>query len=192
MTMPDRRAGRQRGIIAWFAGNHVAANLLMLSILFAGRCLAVHDPQADNTGFRTEHDRRASAVSRCRAPGSRRRRGHQDRRGRTGRSGHRQRCAVSQREGLGSVTIKVSQDADVLEVLNEVKTRVDAISTFPALTEKPVIYKQEVPVHVVFLAIHGDLDAFARKAIAQEVREDLMAFPEVTQVQYLGDRRLRD
>ena len=94
----------------------------------------------------------------------------------------------SAQEGLGSVTVKVSQDADLLEVLNEVKTRVDAISTFPALTEKPVIYKQEVPVHVVFLAIHGDLDAYARKAIAQEVREDLMRFPEVTQVQYLGDR----
>jgi multidrug efflux pump subunit AcrB len=40
----------------------------------------------------------------------------------------------------------------------------------------------------VFLALHGDLDAYARKAIAQEVREDLMRFPEVTQVQYLGDR----
>ena len=39
-------------------------------------------------------------------------------------------------EGFGSVTIEVSRDEDINELLTEVKTRVDAISTFPALTEK--------------------------------------------------------
>ena len=178
---------QQTGIIAWFAGNHVAANLLMLLILFTGaislftiRKQTTPDFELNTIEIRVPYlgaapqEVEEGVVIKIEEA-------IQDVQGVTEMRG-------SAQEGLGSVTVKVSQDADLLEILNEVKTRVDAISTFPALTEKPVIYKQEVPVHVVFLALHGDLDAYARKAIAQEVREDLMRFPEVTQVQYLGDR----
>ena len=92
------------------------------------------------------------------------------------------------REGMGSVTAEIATGEDINEILGEIKTRVDAISTFPALTEKPIIYKQEVPIHVVFVSIYGDLDDFARKQIAQEVRDELMTIPAVNQVQILGDR----
>ena len=185
--MQRGRSTQYKGIIAWFAANHVAANLLMLLILFTGlvslftiRKQTTPDFELNTIEVRVPYlgaapqEVEEGVVIKIEEA-------IQDVQGIVEMRG-------SAREGLGSVTIKVSQDADLLEVLNEVKTRVDAIATFPALTEKPVIYKQEVPVHVVFLAIHGDLDAFARKAIAQEVREDLMRFPEVTQVQYLGDR----
>ncbi len=187
MTMQQGHPPQQKGIIAWFAANHVAANLLMLLILFTGavslftiRKQTTPDFELNTIEIRVPYlgaapqEVEEGVVIKIEEA-------IQDVQGITEMRG-------SAQEGLGSVTVKVSQDADLLEVLNEVKTRVDAISTFPALTEKPVIYKQEVPVHVVFLALHGDLDAYARKAIAQEVREDLMRFPEVTQVQYLGDR----
>jgi multidrug efflux pump subunit AcrB len=187
MTVHQQQSPRHKGIIAWFAGNHVAANLLMLLILVAGavslftiRKQTTPDFELNTIEVRVPYlgaapqEVEEGVVIKIEEA-------IQDVQGIAEMRGFA-------REGLGSVTVKVSQDADLLEVLNEVKTRVDAISTFPALTEKPVIYKQEVPVHVVFLAIHGDLDAYARKAIAQEVREDLMRFPEVTQVQYLGDR----
>jgi multidrug efflux pump subunit AcrB len=187
VTVQQGHPPQQKGIIAWFAANHVAANLLMLLILFTGavslftiRKQTTPDFELNTIEIRVPYlgaapqEVEEGVVIKIEEA-------IQDVQGITEMRG-------SAREGLGSVTVKVSQDADLLEVLNEVKTRVDAISTFPALTEKPVIYKQEVPVHVVFLALHGDLDAYARKAIAQEVREDLMRFPEVTQVQYLGDR----
>ena len=45
-----------------------------------------------------------------------------------------------------------------------------------------------MPIHVVFLTITGDLDAYARKTIAQDVRDELMEIPAVNQVQILGDR----
>jgi multidrug efflux pump subunit AcrB len=45
-----------------------------------------------------------------------------------------------------------------------------------------------VPVHVVFLTINGDLDEYARKEIALEMRDELMRIPSVNQVQILGDR----
>ena len=82
----------------------------------------------------------------------------------------------------------MSREVDINEVLTEVKTRVDAISTFPALTEKPVIYKVEPDTPVIFVAIHGDIDDFSRKLIAQEVRNELLTMPEISKVDFYGDR----
>ena len=154
MTMQQGHPPQQKGIIAWFAANHVAANLLMLLILFTGavslftiRKQTTPDFELNTIEIRVPYlgaapqEVEEGVVIKIEEA-------IQDVQGITEMRG-------SAREGLGSVTVKVSQDADLLEVLNEVKTRVDAISTFPALTEKPVIYKQEVPVHVVFLALHG-------------------------------------
>jgi len=91
-------------------------------------------------------------------------------------------------EGSGRVTIEVSRDVDINEVLTEVKTRVDAISTFPGLTEKPVIYKVEPDTPVIFVAIHGTIDDFSRKLLAQEIRNELLTMPEISKVDFYGDR----
>ena len=177
----------EKGIIAWFAANHVAANLLMLFIIVAGLISAMTirketqpefelnlidvtvaylgaAPQEVEEGVVIKIEEAVQDVTGIK------------------------RIRSTAREGRGSVSIEVQLDADFNEVLSEVKTRVDAISTFPALTEKPVISKVEPDNPVVMIAIHGDLDAFARKAIAQEVRDELMQLSQVNQVQYLGDR----
>jgi multidrug efflux pump subunit AcrB len=92
------------------------------------------------------------------------------------------------REGIGTVTAEVSRDENIDDVLNEIKTRVDAISTFPGLTEKPIYSKQDFIIPVVFVTIHGDIDEFTRKGIAQDVRDELLQMPEINQVDFLGDR----
>jgi len=177
----------QKGIIAWFAANHVATNLLMFLIIAFGivssftiRKQTTPDfelnmiqvrvpylgaaPQEVEEGVVIKIEEAVQDIAGIVEINSR------------------------AREGLGSVTIEVASGQDVNEVLIEVKTKVDAISTFPALTEKPVIYKQEVPIHVVFLTVNGDLDEYARKEFALEMRDELMRFPSVNQVEILGDR----
>ena len=177
----------QKGIIAWFAANHVATNLLMFLIIAFGivssltiRKQTTPDfelnmiqvrvpylgaaPQEVEEGVVIKIEEAVQDIPGIVEINSR------------------------AREGLGSVTIEVASGEDINEILNEVKTKVDAISTFPGLTEKPVIYKQEVPIHVVFLTVNGDLDEYARKEIALEMRNELMRFPSVNQVQILGDR----
>lgn len=177
----------EKGLIAWFASNHVAANLLMLFILAAGlvsaftiRKQTTPDFELNNIQVRVVYPGAApqeveeGIVIKVEEA-------IQDVKGIVRLSGRAS-------EGMGTVTAEISASADLNEALSEIKTRVDAISTFPGLAEKPVIYKQEVPIHVVFVAIHGDMDEFARKAIAQEVRAELMQLPSVTTVQFLGDR----
>jgi len=185
--MNTRGETSQTGIIAWFARNHVAANLLMFLILAFGivsaftiRKQTTPDfelnmiqvrvpylgaaPQEVEEGVVIKIEEAIQDV-----PGI-------------------VEINSNAVEGSGNVTIEVSSDADLNEVLTEIKTRVDAISTFPALTEKPIIYKQEVQTHVVFLTVTGDLDEYTRKEIGLEIRDELMRIPSVNQVQILGDR----
>lgn len=177
----------QKGLIAWFAANHVAANLLMLFIIVAGiislftiRKQTTPDFELNTIQVRVAYlgaapqEVEEGVVIKIEEA-------IQDVKGIVKMNGRAS-------EGMGTVTVEVSSSADMNEVLSEIKTRVDAISTFPGLTEKPVIYKQEVPIHVVFVAIHGALDEFSRKDMAQDVREELMRLPAVTNVQFLGDR----
>ena len=177
----------QKGIIAWFAANHVATNILMFLIIAFGIASAFTirkqttpdfelnmiqvrvpylgaAPQEVEEGVVIKIEEAVQDIPGIVEINSR------------------------AREGLGSVTIEVASGEDINEILNEVKTRVDAISTFPGLTERPVIYKQEVPIHVVFLTVTGDLDEYARKEFSLEMRDELMRFPSVNQVQILGDR----
>jgi len=185
--MHDPGTTSEKGVIAWFASNHVAANLLMLLIVAFGlvsastiRKQTTPDFELRNVQVRVPYlgaapqEVEEGVVIKIEEA-------IQDIDGIV-------KINSSAEEGLGTVTAEVATGEDINEILNEIKTRVDAISTFPGLTEKPVIYKQEVPIHVVFVSIHGNMDAFARKALAQQVRDELMTMPAVNQVQYLGDR----
>ena len=185
--MQEKMVRTEKGLIAWFAGNHVAANLLMAFILVAGlissltiRKQTTPDFELNNVQVRVPYlgaapqEVEEGVVIKIEEA-------VQDIEGIRKING-------TAREGLGTVTVEVATGVDIDEVLGEVKTRVDAISTFPALTEKPVIYKQEVPIHVVFISLYGDLDEYSRKRLAQDVRDELMLIPAVNQVQNLGDR----
>jgi multidrug efflux pump subunit AcrB len=178
---------REKGLIAWFAGNHVAANLLMFMIIAFGivstftiRKQTTPDFELNTVQVRVPYlgaapqEVEEGVVIKIEEA-------IQD------VDGIVELRSVA-REGLGTVTAEVATDADINEILSEIKTRVDAIATFPALTEKPVIYKEEVPIHVVFVSLYGNLDEFARKALAQQIRDELMTLPPVNQVEILGDR----
>jgi multidrug efflux pump subunit AcrB len=89
---------------------------------------------------------------------------------------------------MGNVTIELKPEADLTQVLGDVKRRVDAISTFPALTENPVIYKQEINNPVVMVALNGDLTDLTRKALGNEIRDELLQLPSVNKINYFGDR----
>ncbi|NOR66022.1 MAG: hypothetical protein GQ528_01545 [Woeseiaceae bacterium] len=185
--MQVRVNSSEKGLIAWFASNHVAANLLMWFIIVAG-LISVFTIRKQTTpdfelnwiqvrvpylGAAPQEVEEGVVIKVEEAV--------QDIQGIV-------EIRSRANEGVGSVTIEVSRDEDISEILTEVKTRVDAISTFPALTEKPVIYKVEPDTPVIFVAIHGTIDDFSRKLIAQEIRNELLTMPEISKVDFYGDR----
>ncbi|MCW8195997.1 efflux RND transporter permease subunit [Proteobacteria bacterium 005FR1] len=86
-------------------------------------------------------------------------------------------------EGMCSVTLQIEQGAELNRVLNEVKSQVDGISTFPEETEQPVVAALSPTAHVISLALVGNADDFALKGIAEKIREDLIDIDGISQVE---------
>ncbi len=177
----------QGGLIAWFARNPVAANLLMLFLLGAG-VLSAFTIRKQTTPDQ-ELNRVEISVAYPGAGPAEVESGVVVKVEDAIRDveGIKEISAVA-REGLGVVSATVYLDSDVRLVLDEVKARVDAIAAFPEEAENPVIRQVEAPAHVVFLAVHGSASEAERKSIAQEIRDEVLRLPEVTQVELLGDR----
>ena len=91
-------------------------------------------------------------------------------------------------EDLGTVRIDVNSTADVDDVLNDVKQRVDQISTFPADADNPSVYTIARTREVISVVIAGPLAERELRTLASRVRDDLEALPSVTQVTLSGVR----
>ena len=178
---------RREGIIGWFVRNHVAANLLMFAIIGLGLYSGLNLRQQTTPDFDINYV--SVRVPYLGAAPEEVEEGVvikieeviKDTKG-------IKKIKSTSKEGLGSVRAEVEIGADINEVLNEIKVKVDAISTFPELTEKPVVYKVEIPTGILFVSIYGDLDEYQRKNIAEEMKDELLNFPEIKNINLLGDR----
>jgi multidrug efflux pump subunit AcrB len=79
-------------------------------------------------------------------------------------------------EGVGFVNIEVAAGKDVRKVLNDVKSRVDAIQNFAESVEKPIIADVLIKNQVMSLAVTADADERTLRALAEAVRDDLLAY----------------
>lgn len=86
-------------------------------------------------------------------------------------------------EGMALVSIQLELGSDLREVLDDVKARIDAIDTFPAETEQPVVAELTNRRGVVDLVIYGDVDYPTLRSLAERARDDLSALDEITLVQ---------
>ena len=91
-------------------------------------------------------------------------------------------------EDICTVAVQVALRADSRRVLEDVKTRVDAIETFPERTEKPIISEARTQIRVVDIAVSGLADELALRTVAERVRDDLVSLPEISQVEFASVR----
>ena len=85
-------------------------------------------------------------------------------------------------EGMCSVFAEMEIDADEILVLNEIKSRVDGINSFPQETEKPIVSKLTIARRVVQVAVSGDATERLLKEIARDLRDELAAVEGISQV----------
>ena len=86
------------------------------------------------------------------------------------------------------VTIELDLGADPRKVVDDIKSRVDAIDTFPVETEKPIVRELVARNQVVDLAVSGARDETILKAAAERVRDDLSSIPGISQVEITSAR----
>lgn len=177
----------QKGVIAWFCSNGVAANLLMLFIIAAGisslffikvqlfpdfETRLIHASMA-YPGAAPEEVEEAIVIPI-----------EESIQGLTGIA----RLRSTAREGAGNVALEIMPGYDVSELLNEVKSRVDRISTFPDGVERPEVREIQATQDVVNVAVYGNLDDRAMKTLAQTISDEILLLPEVSQTAIQGAR----
>ena len=91
-------------------------------------------------------------------------------------------------EDFCTVLVETALHADSRRVLEDLKTRVDAIETFPERTEKPIISESRTQIRVVDIAVSGRADELTLRTVAERVRDELVALPEITQVEFASVR----
>ena len=85
-------------------------------------------------------------------------------------------------EGMCGVYAELKMDAEEIAVLNEIKSRVDGINSFPVETEKPVISKLTMAKRVLQIAVSGNTDERTLKEIARELRDEISAINGISLV----------
>jgi multidrug efflux pump subunit AcrB len=93
------------------------------------------------------------------------------------------------RENLGIVSIQVDSGKDAKVLADEIKVRVDSISTFPEEAEKPIVEVATQKRRVLALAIHGDCDEKSLRKLADKTLDELTNIPGITQVEIMGIRK---
>ena len=175
----------QTGIIAWFARNSVAANLLMFGLIIGGLFSAISinkevfpsfelnlikvrvsypggAPQEIEEGITIKIEEAVKDLQ-----------------------GVKKITSVAS-DSSGSVTIEVEDGIDPAQVLNEVKLRVDTISTFPDSIERPQVYRIRPTQDVIWLSIYGDAPLTELKELAKTVRDQITALPAVSRADVVG------
>ncbi len=97
-----------------------------------------------------------------------------------------ERITSISRENIGTINIEVLKGYDVEKVLTDVKNAVDRINSFPQDSEKPIIFEQDAFSRAVEIVVYGQTDLYNMKVIAEELRDRLLATPEISQVRVSG------
>ena len=173
-------------MIEWFARNPVAANLLMVAIIIIGLFSASRSiPLEVFPSFEVEAVD-ISTVYRGATPNS-----VED--GITKRieeaiytiEGVKEINSRSS-EGVSVVTAQVDSGYEKRELLNNIKLKVDALSTLPNGAEKPIVSLSRFNPGVIQVAVVGDVSEKVLRITADNVRNELLANSDLTLVELIG------
>lgn len=172
-------------LIEWFGKNGVAANLLMFGILLSGGYLVLNKIVLREHPDYPRRDINISMPYRGSTPAEveesiimRMEEALFDIAG-------IKEMESSAREGSGSVELEIEDGYDMGEVLDQVKDRIDSITTFPEEAERPQVnmsFTNSVE-RLMAVVISGDLAERDLKRLGETIRDELTALPNITLVE---------
>ncbi len=176
-----------KGAIAWMARNSVAANLLMLFLVLVGFVSVSSivqevfpeasldsiqiqvaypgaSPEEVEESIVQKIEEQIEAVDGIR------------------------RIASVAAENVGVVTAQLRFGENVTRVLDDIKSEVDRITTFPEDAEEPEIGEITTRRQAIQLAIHGDVPEHSLKELANRMKDELTATEGISYVSVSGVR----
>ncbi|MEQ3512229.1 efflux RND transporter permease subunit [Pseudoalteromonas sp. BZB3] len=179
--MSQAELEKQTGLIAWFAKNSVAANLLMVFIIIIGLytyntiqrqmfpnveinyiTIAANypgaSPQEIEESILMKIEEALKDVTEI-----------------------KEGVYRANRNG-GSATLEIDPDVELTDVLDKVKLRVDGIATFPAAMEPVTINQIEFQQQVIEMTLSADLPLTELKPMAKRIEDELLQLNNVSLV----------
>jgi len=164
------------GIIAWFARNSVAANLLMIFIIIGGALTALTinkqmfpqfeinwlsynvaypgaAPQEVEEGITIKIEEALKSVQ-----------------------GLKRVITYSSRN-MSNGWIEVDDNYDPQIVLEEVKGQIDSISSFPAGIERPIVQREKFRQEVMYISLYGDMNYNELKDLGRKIHNEIQQLP---------------
>jgi multidrug efflux pump subunit AcrB len=91
-------------------------------------------------------------------------------------------------EGNCGVSAELISGTPIDRALSEIKNAVDAITTFPEDTEKPIVSHFEMRRNALQIALSGPVAEQSLKVLGERVRDEISGLPDVTQVELSAAR----
>ena len=185
MTNADHTPSR--GSISWMAGNSVAANLIMAVLLIGGLYMGFHIKQEVFPEFSLDIVNISIAY-----PGASPEEVEnglllaieeaiQD------LEGIDEITAIAN-EGYGFISVEALEGTNINRLWQEIKSEVDRIGTFPLEAEEPQIVIAQRKREVLRLALYGNASETTMRALADQIRDELLMDEGITQVELDGVR----
>ncbi|AOE49134.1 efflux RND transporter permease subunit [Kangiella sediminilitoris] len=175
-------------MISWFARNPVAANLLMIVILIAGaftmwqRVTVERFPSIEYDYINVVVPFRGATPEEVEQTVSTRiEEAVYD------LEGIKELSSTSS-EGAGRVSIEVDEGYNVKDVLDQVKSRVDALNTLPLEAEKPIISQSIRRREAISVVISGELPEKELRRYAEIIEQEIASQPGLSQIETSGVR----
>ncbi len=175
------------GIVAWFASNRVAANLIMVLIVVAGllsipqtRKELIPNISLDRINIQIQYAGASPLEveqSLC-VPVEEKI---------FDLEGVRKINTLAQ-EGVCSITVELEAGYVAAQIKDKIESRVNAIDSLPSDSEKPIIKEIAIRSSVISVVVSADVDEHSLKHLAEQVRDDLTALKSVTQVDMISSR----
>jgi multidrug efflux pump subunit AcrB len=182
MQSPERK-----GIIAWFAYNPVAANLLMLVIIVVGIGSALNIQRAMFPML----DIKVIVIDLV-YPGAAPEEVEQG-------LVLKIEDAINDLDGIKRVESDSFESAAIMmiephdgvelrKLMTDIQNRVDAIQHFPEEAEKPVISQPELLFPALTLQLSGDIGERSMKSLADDLRREILTYPSISAASVVGAR----
>ncbi|MEW6998243.1 efflux RND transporter permease subunit [Colwelliaceae bacterium BS250] len=174
-----------KGLISWFARNPVAANLLMIIIIVGGLLTAGTirkqffpqveinwleynaaypgaAPQEVEEGITIKVEEALESVQGL------------------------ERVITYSNRNYSNGWFRVSDSYDPQIVLEEVKSQIDSISSFPAGMERPTVERIKMRQEVQYISLHGDMTQKQLKELGRNIHDEIQQLPSVNISEFFG------
>ena len=170
------------GAIRWITEHPLAANLLMIFVLVAGLASATSITQKTFPDFTLEVVD-VTVVYPGASPAEIEQSVVRPIEDQLGSIDGVDEVSATAREGVGSVSLSLALGEDVATKLDEIRTEIDRIDTFPEDAEAPLVVQQAQRERALEIVLHGDASERTLKAEVERLEDELVRLPGVSFVQ---------